>query len=81
MILQFGFLSIFSACFTLGPIFALINNLLEIRLDAKKMIFSIRRPVAQRVKTIGVWSKILGIISKISVRHFLFCETRNLQFN
>lgn len=30
MILQFGFLSIFSACFSLGPIFALINNLLEV---------------------------------------------------
>ena len=53
MILQFGFISIFSACFTLGPLFALINNLLEIRLDAKKMITTMRRPVSQRVKNIG----------------------------
>lgn len=50
MVLQFGFVTIFVAAFPLAPLFALINNAFEIRLDAKKMITSLRRPVAQRVK-------------------------------
>ena len=48
-------------------IFTQINNLLEIRLDAKKMITTTRRPVAQRVKNIGIWYRILDIIGKLSV--------------
>lgn len=67
MVLQFGFVTIFVAAFPLAPLFALINNALEIRLDAKKMISSFRRPVAQRVKNIGIWYRILDSIGKLSV--------------
>ena len=64
MVLQFGFVTIFVAAFPLAPLFALINNALEIRLDAQKMIISLRRPVAQRVKNIGIWYRILDAIGK-----------------
>lgn len=67
MVLQFGFVTIFVAAFPLAPLFALINNAFEIRLDAKKMITSLRRPVAQRVKNIGIWYRILDSIGKLSV--------------
>ncbi|RWS19512.1 anoctamin-1-like protein [Leptotrombidium deliense] len=55
MVLQFGLVTIFVAAFPLASVFALINNTLEISLDAKKMISQMRRPVAQRVKDIGLW--------------------------
>lgn len=67
MVLQFGFVTIFVAAFPLAPLFALLNNIFEIRLDAKKMITAFRRPVAQRVKNIGIWYKILDTIGKMSV--------------
>ncbi|XP_076340392.1 anoctamin-7-like isoform X2 [Tachypleus tridentatus] len=44
MVLQFGFVTIFVVAFPLAPLFALLNNITEIRLDARK--FFLRRPVA-----------------------------------
>jgi anoctamin-1 len=48
MVIQFGFVTIFVSAFPLAPLFALINNIFEIRLDAKKIISAFKRPVAQR---------------------------------
>lgn len=67
MVLQFGFVTIFVAAFPLAPLFALLNNMFEIRLDAKKIITAYRRPVAQRVKNIGIWYRILDAIGKLCV--------------
>lgn len=52
-VLQFGFLTLFVAAFPLGPLFALINNILEIRFDAVKFTTELRRPMAERVPDIG----------------------------
>merc|ERR1712212_1178472 len=38
MVLQFGFVTIFVAAFPLAPLFALLNNWIEIRLDAGKFV-------------------------------------------
>ncbi|KAG9339080.1 hypothetical protein JZ751_024109 [Albula glossodonta] len=46
MIIQFGFVSLFVASFPLAPLFALLNNIIEIRLDAKKFVTELRRPDA-----------------------------------
>lgn len=67
MVIQYGFVTIFVTAFPLAPLFALINNMLEMRLDAKKFIKYFRRPVPQRVKDIGVWMHLLNIVSRISV--------------
>lgn len=67
LVLQYGFVTIFVTAFPLAPLFALINNILEMRLDAKKFIKYYRRPVPQRVKNIGVWYSILAIVGRISV--------------
>lgn len=67
MVLQYGFVTIFVAAFPLAPFFALLNNILEMRLDAKKLLAHHRRPVTQRVRDIGVWYRILDSISKLSV--------------
>lgn len=52
-VIQFGFVSLFVASFPLAPLFALLNNVIEIRLDAKKLVTELRRPVAARAKDIG----------------------------
>ncbi|XP_072392472.1 anoctamin-2-like isoform X1 [Diabrotica undecimpunctata] len=67
MVLQYGFITIFVTAFPLAPLLALINNVLEMRLDAKKFIKYYRRPVPQRVKNIGVWYSILAFIGRLSV--------------
>lgn len=67
MVLQYGFVTIFVAAFPLAPFFALMNNILEMRLDAKKLLTFYRRPVSQRVRDIGIWYRILDSIGKLSV--------------
>ncbi|CAG2105403.1 unnamed protein product [Medioppia subpectinata] len=67
LVLQFGFVTVFVSAFPLAPLFALVNNFFEIRFDAKKIITSFKRPVAQRVKSIGIWYRILDAMGKLSV--------------
>ncbi|XP_053994706.1 anoctamin-1 isoform X2 [Hylaeus volcanicus] len=79
MILQYGFVTIFVAAFPLAPFFALLNNVFEMRLDAKKLLRMYRRPVGQRVIDIGIWYRILDSISKLSVitNAFIIAFTSN----
>ncbi|XP_034542287.1 anoctamin-2 [Notolabrus celidotus] len=67
MMIQYGFVTLFVASLPLAPAFALLNNVIEIRLDAAKFVTEIRRPDAVRCKDIGVWFNILCGISKFSV--------------
>jgi len=67
IVLQYGFVTIFVAAFPLAPFFALLNNVFEMRLDAKKLLIMYRRPVGQRVRDIGIWYRILDSISKLSI--------------
>ncbi|MBN3321994.1 ANO4 protein, partial [Atractosteus spatula] len=67
MILQFGFTTIFVAAFPLAPVLALLNNIIEIRLDAYKFVTQWRRPLASRAKDIGIWYGILEGIGILSV--------------
>uniref|UniRef100_A0A3B4EAQ2 Anoctamin n=1 Tax=Pygocentrus nattereri TaxID=42514 RepID=A0A3B4EAQ2_PYGNA len=67
IVLQFGFITIFVAAFPLAPLFALLNNWAEVRLDAHKFVCEYRRPVAERAQNIGVWFIILEALSHVSV--------------
>ncbi|NWI74028.1 ANO2 protein, partial [Dryoscopus gambensis] len=67
MIIQFGFVTLFVASFPLAPLFALLNNIIEVRLDAKKFVTELRRPDTVRAKDIGIWYNILSCIGKLSV--------------
>ncbi len=53
LVIQFGMVTLFVASFPLAPLFALLNNVIEIRLDAKKFVTELRRPIAARAKDIG----------------------------
>ncbi|XP_031425597.1 anoctamin-1-like isoform X2 [Clupea harengus] len=67
MIIQFGMVTLFVASFPLAPLFALLNNVIEIRLDAKKFVTELRRPPAARAKDIGIWYNLLRGLSKVAV--------------
>ncbi|XP_012735870.3 anoctamin-9 [Fundulus heteroclitus] len=67
MVIQFSFTTIFVAAFPLAPLFALINNVVEIRLDAIKMLTLERRMVPKKTNNIGVWIDILEAIGVLAV--------------
>jgi len=67
MVIQYGFITIFVCAFPLAPLFALFNNILELRLDSKKILEKHRRPTAQKVRSIGVWFDIMETVGKISI--------------
>ncbi|XP_036943144.1 anoctamin-7 [Acanthopagrus latus] len=67
MVIQFGFITIFVAACPLAPLFALINNWIEIRLDAQKFVMEYRRPVVERAQDIGIWFPIMQFITHIAV--------------
>ncbi|XP_054198311.1 anoctamin-7 isoform X4 [Homo sapiens] len=67
MVLQFGFVTIFVAACPLAPLFALLNNWVEIRLDARKFVCEYRRPVAERTQDIGIWFHILAGLTHLAV--------------
>ncbi|ELU07311.1 hypothetical protein CAPTEDRAFT_153854 [Capitella teleta] len=67
MVIQYGFTTIFVAAFPLAPLCALINNIIEIRLDAYKLTTQMRRSVALRAQDIGIWLNILQGITFMAV--------------
>lgn len=67
MVIQFSFTTIFVAAFPLAPLLALINNVIEIRLDAIKMVTLERRMVPKKTNDIGVWTDILEAIGVLAV--------------
>ncbi|CAD5213080.1 unnamed protein product [Bursaphelenchus okinawaensis] len=67
MVIQFGFCTLFVCAFPLAPLFALLNNILEIRLDAYKFIVTQRKPIPMPARNIGIWMTILDLLSKLSV--------------
>ncbi|XP_017055360.1 anoctamin-6 isoform X2 [Drosophila ficusphila] len=67
MVVQFGFITLFSLAFPLAPLLALLNNVLEVRLDAIKMLRFLRRPVGMRARDIGVWQGIMTVVTRIAV--------------
>ncbi|XP_027008995.2 anoctamin-1a isoform X2 [Tachysurus fulvidraco] len=67
MMIQFGMVTLFVASFPLAPLFALLNNVIEIRLDAKKFVTEYRRPITAKAKDIGIWYNLLRGLSKVAV--------------
>ncbi|XP_061465885.1 anoctamin-9 isoform X2 [Rhineura floridana] len=67
MMIQYSFTTIFVAAFPLAPLLALINNLIEIRLDAFKMVRLQRRMVPSKANDIGIWLLVLEAIGILAV--------------
>lgn len=60
-------MTLFVTAFPLAPLCALINNVFELRGDAKKFLLFYRRPVSETVTNIGVWLKIIDMIGKLAI--------------
>jgi hypothetical protein len=67
LVVQYGFITIFVTAFPLAPLFALLNNWVEIRLDAYKYIATVRRAINERAQDMGAWYSLLEFISKLAV--------------
>ena len=55
MVVQFGYLSLFSLVWPLVPVCYLINNWIELRSDAVKIAIEMQRPTPHRADGIGPW--------------------------
>ena len=67
VVIQFGFVTLFVASFPLAPLCALINNIVELRLDAYKMIKIYQRPIAAKAQDIGAWFDVLKTFAFFAV--------------
>ncbi|KAG5021336.1 hypothetical protein JHK85_017678 [Glycine max] len=56
--LQFGMILMFACAFPPAFAFAAVNNLMEIRTDALKLLVILRRPVPRAAATVGAWLNI-----------------------
>merc|ERR1719261_786837 len=77
MILQFGYATMFVTAFPLAPLLAVLNNFVEIRVDAYKLLSVTQRPSPKGAEDIGTWQYILELMSTASVitNSLLICFT------
>ncbi|KAJ3331573.1 Anoctamin-7 [Blyttiomyces sp. JEL0837] len=66
-VIQFGFITLFSCAFPLAPLFALVNNMSELRVDSYKLLAQYRRPFASRAQSIGLVQHLLLAVSNVGV--------------
>ncbi|XP_058452350.1 anoctamin-10 isoform X2 [Malaya genurostris] len=65
--IQFGYMVLFSSVAPLTSFWAILNNVIEIRLDAYKLCTLFKRPFARRTKNIGAWQLAFETLAVISV--------------
>ena len=67
LIVQFGFVTLFSSAFPLAGIFAFLNNLVELRRDGRKYTKYTQRPVPRRARGIGIWQPAFKFMAHFSI--------------
>ncbi|XP_056307554.1 anoctamin-10 [Danio aesculapii] len=67
LLVQFGYLSLFSCVYPLTAPLLLLNNLTEIRTDAYKLCKLFNKPFSAPVANLGVWQLAFEVLSFISV--------------
>uniref|UniRef100_A0A3B3DXJ0 Anoctamin n=1 Tax=Oryzias melastigma TaxID=30732 RepID=A0A3B3DXJ0_ORYME len=67
LMIQFSFTTLFVAAFPLAPLMALINNIVEIRLEAIKMVRLERRLIPKKTNVMGIWTNVLEAIGVLAV--------------
>jgi len=82
LILQFGFVTLFGCNFPMVGVLAFMNDLFEIRSDAMKICYVMRRPLPMQTADIGAWYLVMEVMSFAAVTTncaSIFCFTRLLQ--
>ncbi|XP_077452036.1 anoctamin-10 isoform X2 [Stigmatopora argus] len=67
LLVQFGYLSLFSCIYPLTAVLLLINNVTEIRSDAYKICKLFRKPFSTPTANMGVWQTAFEILSYVAV--------------
>jgi hypothetical protein len=67
IIIQFGYVVLFSACFPFAGFLAFLSNIVEIRSDYFKLLFVFRRPRKLQDENIGVWLNVFKALSYCSI--------------
>ncbi|XP_058502352.1 anoctamin-10 [Solea solea] len=67
LLVQFGYLSLFSCVYPLTAVLLLVNNMTEIRSDAYKICKLFRKPFTPPVANMGVWQLAFEVLSFVSV--------------
>uniref|UniRef100_A0A0K0CZJ3 Anoctamin n=1 Tax=Angiostrongylus cantonensis TaxID=6313 RepID=A0A0K0CZJ3_ANGCA len=65
--LQFGYVLLFSPAFPLAALCVVMNNVVEIRVDAFKLCNTVQRPFTRQVKDIGAWQKAMELLGIVGV--------------
>ena len=63
MVVQFGYLALFSVVWPLTACSFLVNNWIELRSDAVKICVEMQRPTPHRADSIGPWLDSLGFLA------------------
>ena len=63
MVVQYGYLALFSVVWPLTPVSFIVNNWIELRSDAVKICVEMQRPTPLRADTIGPWLDSLGFLT------------------
>ncbi|XP_067676187.1 anoctamin-7-like [Haliotis asinina] len=66
-VIQYGYLMLFAASFPLAPLVAMVMNIVDLRVDGKRMLHVYRRPLAYVAKDIGIWYSILTFLNFVAV--------------
>jgi len=67
MVIQYGYISLFACAFPFAALLAWMNNMVEIRTDAFKLLTATTRPGYKGAQDIGRWYYILEILGYIAV--------------
>ena len=73
--IQFGFVILFSSAFPLAPLFALLNNFIKIRTNAKQLTKYSKRTVPIKTNSIGIWENVFRFLAFFSIVTNVSCLT------
>lgn len=67
LVIQYGYIVLFSSAFPLTPLLGYILNIFEVRVDSAKLCYLTRRPYPEGTEDMGIWYSIIQSISYIGV--------------
>jgi len=74
LVMQFGYITLFASAFPLAFAISMLSNMVEVRSDAFKLSFVMKRPVSAPAKNAGIWDSILTVTvwSSVITNVFVF---------
>ena len=70
--IDIGYITLFAAAFPIGPMIALLANVVEIKIKIFSLLHLFKRPRCDRCAGIGEWLNIMEIMSIVSVVNIVY---------